>query len=40
MAILISRATGNFTNAATWEVVDSTSYSNSESNSFLVTTSY
>lgn len=30
MAVLISAATGNWTAAATWKVVDATSYSNSE----------
>lgn len=30
MAVLISKATGNWTAAGTWEVVDSTSYLNSE----------
>lgn len=40
MAVLISRATGNFTAAATWGVVDATSYNNSESTTTALTTSY
>lgn len=39
MAVLLSRATGNLTTAATWALVDSTSYSNSESGSTTVPTS-
>lgn len=40
MAILISCATGNWLTAGTWALVDSTSYSNSESASTAITTSY
>lgn len=40
MATLLSRATGNFTAAGTWELIDSTSLVNSESATGTVTTSY
>lgn len=40
MAIKISRATGNFLTAGTWGTVDATSYSNSESATTALTTSF
>jgi len=40
MAILTSIATGNFTAAATWGVVDATSYLNSETSLYILTTAY
>lgn len=41
MAVLASIATGNFTNAATWGIIDSTSYLNAENaTESLLTTSY
>lgn len=40
MAILKSIATGNWTSASTWGLVDSTSYNNSESTTTALTTSY
>lgn len=40
MAVLVSIATGNFTAAGTWGVVDATSYLNSETDSEILTTAY
>lgn len=40
MATLVSRASGNFTNASTWGVVDSTSLLDSETANTALTTSY
>lgn len=40
MSVLISCATGNFTTAGTWALVDSTSYSNSETTNVALLTSY
>jgi len=40
MAVLASIATGNFTAASTWGVVDSTSYLNAETGSDVLTTAY
>lgn len=40
MATLCSCASGNWTSASTWAVVDATSFSATETNSQLVTTSY
>ena len=40
MATLISCATGNFTDASTWALVDTTSYLDSEAASTALTTSY
>jgi hypothetical protein len=40
MASLINNSTGNFTTAATWSLIDSTSFSNSETNNTASTTSW
>lgn len=40
MATVLSRATGNWLTAGTWETIDATSYVNSESATGTVTTSY
>ncbi len=40
MAVLASIATGNFTAAGTWQVVNATSYVNAETNSDVLTTAY
>lgn len=40
MAVLMSIATGNFTAAGTWGLVDSTSLNNTENSSTVVTTTY
>lgn len=40
MAVLMSNQSGNFTTAATWSLIDSTSYSNSEAASTSSTTSW
>ena len=40
MAVLMSKATGNFTAAGTWGIVDSTSYLNAETGSEVLTTAY
>lgn len=40
MAVLKSCATGNFTASGTWNLVDSTSYNNTETASTVLTTSY
>lgn len=40
MAVLMSNQSGNFTTAATWSLIDSTSYSNSEAASTASTTSW
>lgn len=40
MAVLASKATGNFLTASTWGLVDSTSYLNAENGSEILTTAY
>lgn len=40
MAVVLSRATGNWTTAGTWETIDATSFVNSEAATGVVTTTY